>query len=70
MWYCPLGSVISFAVGWISSWISNLILGEEISGLRDLEPDLFASSLCKKESKHVDKFDIVVLNKYVNSREE
>lgn len=54
MWYCPLGSVISFAVGWISSWISNLILGEES---RDLEPDLFASSLCKKGSKNLDKFD-------------
>ncbi|XP_050576039.1 putative sodium-dependent multivitamin transporter [Bombus affinis] len=29
MWYCPLGSLISFVVGWISSWILNLISRKE-----------------------------------------
>ena len=37
MWYCPLGSVISFAVGWIASWISNLVLREEA---KELDLDL------------------------------
>ena len=37
MWYCPLGSVISFLVGWISSWISYLVLREEA---KELDLDL------------------------------
>ncbi|KZC10078.1 PREDICTED: putative sodium-dependent multivitamin transporter [Dufourea novaeangliae] len=37
MWYCPLGSVISFGVGLFASWISNLILGKEP---KELHPDL------------------------------
>ncbi|XP_026670973.1 putative sodium-dependent multivitamin transporter [Ceratina calcarata] len=45
MWYCPLGSAISFLVGWIASWISNLKFGKES---RELEPDLFVSILAKE----------------------
>lgn len=45
MWYCPLGSTISFLVGWIASWISNLIFGRES---RELDPDLFVAVLAKQ----------------------
>ncbi|XP_068987442.1 putative sodium-dependent multivitamin transporter [Bombus flavifrons] len=38
MWYCPLGSLISFVVGWISSWILNLIPREES---KNTQPELF-----------------------------
>ncbi|XP_076227484.1 putative sodium-dependent multivitamin transporter isoform X1 [Nomia melanderi] len=38
MWYCPIGSVISFAVGLFVSWISNLIARGES---KELDPDLF-----------------------------
>ncbi|XP_076482372.1 putative sodium-dependent multivitamin transporter [Bombus vancouverensis nearcticus] len=38
MWYCPLGSLISFVVGWISSWILNLIPRKES---KNTQPELF-----------------------------
>ncbi|XP_076293739.1 putative sodium-dependent multivitamin transporter [Lasioglossum baleicum] len=38
MWYCPLGSVISFVVGLFSSWILNLICKDQS---KELDPDLF-----------------------------
>lgn len=38
MWYCPLGSVISFAVGLFVSWISNLISRGDSE---ELDPNLF-----------------------------
>ncbi|XP_078052340.1 putative sodium-dependent multivitamin transporter [Augochlora pura] len=38
MWYCPIGSVISFAVGLFASWILNLLLKEKP---KELDPDLF-----------------------------
>ncbi|XP_043265251.1 putative sodium-dependent multivitamin transporter [Colletes gigas] len=65
IWYCPLGSVISFSVGWISSWILNFIFGEES---KELDPDLFtpfvASRMRKRQSKNADEFNsTIVLNK-------
>ncbi|XP_060821388.1 putative sodium-dependent multivitamin transporter [Bombus pascuorum] len=39
MWYCPLGSLISFVVGWISSWILSLIPRKES---KNTQPELFA----------------------------
>ncbi|XP_050492665.1 putative sodium-dependent multivitamin transporter isoform X1 [Bombus huntii] len=38
MWYCPLGSLISFVVGWISSWILNSIPRKES---KNTQPELF-----------------------------
>ncbi|XP_076230903.1 putative sodium-dependent multivitamin transporter [Calliopsis andreniformis] len=65
MWYCPIGSVLSFAVGWILSWISNLILNEEP---KELEPNLFtpflASILRKKRLKNSSEYrSTIVLDK-------
>ncbi|XP_076633503.1 putative sodium-dependent multivitamin transporter [Colletes latitarsis] len=65
MWYCPLGSVISFSVGWISSWILNIVFGEES---KELDPDLFtpivASKMRKRQSKNANEFNsTIVLNK-------
>ncbi|XP_076181644.1 putative sodium-dependent multivitamin transporter [Ptiloglossa arizonensis] len=62
MWYCPLGSVISFAVGWISSWILNLILGEEP---KELDPDLFVPILASRERKRRSKRNANELNSAV-----
>ncbi|XP_043800722.1 putative sodium-dependent multivitamin transporter isoform X1 [Apis laboriosa] len=62
MWYCPLGSVLSFGVGWIFSWISNLILNEEP---QDIDPDLFtpilASKLHKKRLKNSNEYHSTVI---------
>ncbi|OAD54198.1 Putative sodium-dependent multivitamin transporter [Eufriesea mexicana] len=48
MWYCPLGSIISFLLGWISSWISNLILGEKP---QDVDPDLLIPILAARQRR-------------------
>ncbi|CAL7944637.1 unnamed protein product [Xylocopa violacea] len=62
MWYCPLGSLVSFLVGWLFSWISNLILREEP---KDVDPELFtpilASRLRKKRPRDADKFHSTVV---------
>lgn len=62
MWYCPLGSVLSFGVGWIFSWISNLILNEEP---QDIDPDLFtpilASKLHKERLKNSNEYHSTVI---------
>ncbi|XP_053973012.1 putative sodium-dependent multivitamin transporter [Hylaeus volcanicus] len=58
MWYCPLGSVSTFLVGWIASWIVNLITREES---KELDPNLFipiiASRMRKEQSSKVEMFD-------------
>ncbi|XP_033333875.1 putative sodium-dependent multivitamin transporter [Megalopta genalis] len=38
MWYCPIGSVVSFAVGLFASWILNVFFKEQP---KELDPDLF-----------------------------
>lgn len=48
MWYCPIGSIISFLVGWISSWISNVILGEKP---QDVDPDLLIPILAARQRR-------------------
>ena len=62
MWYCPLGSVLSFGVGWIFSWISNLILNEKP---QDIDPNLFtpilASKLHKQQLKNSNEYHNTVI---------
>ncbi|CAK9825345.1 Putative sodium-dependent multivitamin transporter [Anthophora retusa] len=62
MWYCPLGSVVSFVVGYIASWISNLILGEKV---QELDPDFFtpilASRMRERRLKAANKFHSTVV---------
>ena len=38
MWYCPLGFVITFVIGLLVSWITNLV-GKEDKEMKN--PDLF-----------------------------
>nr|XP_034196013.1 putative sodium-dependent multivitamin transporter [Osmia lignaria] len=57
MWYCPIGSVLSFGAGWIFSWIFDRISKEE---RKELNPDLFtpilASRVRKRRSKYINEF--------------
>ena len=57
MWYCPIGSVLSFVAGWIFSWIFDRISKEE---RKELNPDLFtpilASIVRKRRSKNMNEF--------------
>nr|XP_003705868.1 PREDICTED: putative sodium-dependent multivitamin transporter [Megachile rotundata] len=56
MWYCPIGSVLSFAVGWVASWICERISGKE---RKQLHPDLFTPILAarlRKREKKVEEF--------------
>lgn len=57
MWYCPIGSVLSFVAGWIFSWIFDLISKKE---RQELNPDLFtpilASRVRKRRSKNINEF--------------
>lgn len=66
MWYCPLGSVISFVVGWISSWMSNLVLREEAKELDlDLMTPVVASIVRKGRLRRTreSRNGVVVLDK-------
>ncbi|XP_029048064.1 putative sodium-dependent multivitamin transporter [Osmia bicornis bicornis] len=57
MWYCPIGSVLSFVAGWIFSWLFDRISKEE---RKELNPDLFtpilASRVRKRRSKNINDF--------------
>ncbi|KAG7203383.1 hypothetical protein KM043_013454 [Ampulex compressa] len=64
MWYCPLGFLLSFFVGFISSWMYRLVFKEEKG---KLDPDLLSpivTSIVRKKRENLNEFrSTMVLNK-------